>query len=324
MMAPLVVAFATENTKNSPTPSEIAMQQTDNTEPPELPTFKSPPPPTKKSRNSTTPLISSVKSFARNILARITPGKKAKKMQRGMFLKCDNTTVTTKVTSVRSAPKRNLFGLDTSAPSQVPDPDGSDFDKLVNLPDSDGSDIHTDEATASGIDGRAGANNETRSNSYQGPPDSIEDILDKYDSDEDARLAMEKRQANEQRQEASKQQKFKDADAVLDCIAHLAATGSQQFRDTFMSILAGNMTCANANKYLLERGYGQKWMEQVIHNKKKRNEDNKKKRNEAHTTRATTGTEPQLEEEVAMKKFTGRFKGSTAAARAKHNLMSTY
>jgi hypothetical protein len=79
-----------------------------------------------------------------------------------------------------------------------------------------------------------------------------------------------------------------------------------------MSILAGNMTYANASNYLSESGYGQKWVEQLIRNKKKRNE--------ACKTRVTkTGTEPQLEEEVAINKFTGDFKERTAAARAKRN-----
>jgi hypothetical protein len=127
-----------------------------------------------------------------------------------------------KYISEESAPKRNLFSLDidASAPSQMPDPDGSDSDESVNFAGSDGSDIHSDDDTASGIDGRAEANHETRNDSYQGPPDSIEAILDEYDRDEDA--------ANMDRQEASKQQKFKDANAVLVCIAHLAATGSQK------------------------------------------------------------------------------------------------
>jgi hypothetical protein len=146
-------------------------------------------------------MMTSIKPIAKSIMARITPGKAREKS----VLRMQGSD-----SSEGSAQKGgDLFGEEYSLPLVMPDPDSSESDNGMDLD----LDLDLD------LESYSENNAETESDG-----DSVGKMLEEHDRAEDARLFREKEQAGEQRQEIAQRQKNKDANQVLACVTHLAAT----------------------------------------------------------------------------------------------------
>jgi hypothetical protein len=143
---------------------------------------------------------------------------------------------------------------------------------------------------------------------YDDLPNDIQTLIDEQIAEDECR----REDTRNDRMEATKKQRAKDAEKVLDTVCHLAAIGSNCVAKVMKAVLVKSMQNKHVTKYLVESGYPDKKKERVVERKKAANEARKRQAEKANK-------EPNLLVEEAKKDYRNPLGDSNSAALAQNN-----